>query len=240
MKVLWTRFRGWPRWLQILVAAVVVLIVIGIANSNSKKKAPTASSPPPPPPPAAAATTTVETTTAAAKPKPSPKKKHATPASVGAVTGFGARDVDWNRTHTADTVFAPGAVYNADPSLPGVNGHDGAEYTAVQHTNGHVLGYEYHFANQPIEDARALVLRTEFPSDGRVVWFVRKETCAQMMVRSPRVGRELGTKAIGDAAGAALIEFSSGVNEDTYNPSSVNDALFLLLPLEPESQAPGC
>jgi hypothetical protein len=235
VKNIWTRFRGWPRWLQILVAAIVVLIVIGIANGSSKKT-PTAASPPPA---AGATTTTVETTTAAAKPKPSPKKKHATPA-VGAVTGFGARDVDWNRTHAADTVFAPGSAYNADLSLPGVNGHTGVDYSAVQHTNGHVLGYEYHFADLPIASAKALVLRTEFPSDARIVWFVRKDTCAQMMVRSAKVGHELGTKTIGDAAGAALVEFSSGVNEDTYNPSSVNDALFLLLPLESASQAPGC
>jgi hypothetical protein len=84
------------------------------------------------------------------------------------------------------------------------------------------------------------VLRTELPSDARIVWFVRKDSCAQMMVRSAKVGRELGSKATGDKAGAVMIEFSSGANEDTYNPGAVNDALFLLLPLEPSSAAPGC
>lgn len=162
-----------------------------------------------------------------------------TPARSNGVTGFGASDAVWNRTHTPDTTFAAGAVYNADPSLPEVNGHTGAHYTVVQHDSGHVDGYEYHFASASISAVKADVLRTQLPSDVRIVWFARRDTCAQMMVRSPKLAQTLRA-LLGDKAGSVMIEFSSGANDDTYNPRSVNDALFILLPLESRSQAPGC
>ena len=110
----------------------------------------------------------------------------------------------------------------------------------VQHDEGYVTGYEYHFANVPISAAKSDVLRTQFPSDDRIVWFARKSTCAQMMVRSAKLARVLGPMPIGDKTGTALVQFASGANEDTYNPRSVNDALLLLLPLESPSQAGDC
>lgn len=172
--------------------------------------------------------------------KPASNSTSSTNAGATAITGFGATDTAWNSAHTEDTDFASGAVYNADPSLPKVNGHTGTHYAAVQHENGHVLGYEYRFLDEPIAAAKADVLRTQFPADVKVVWFARKATCAQMMVRSAALGLALSDPAIGDKVGSVLVEFSSGVAEDSYDPSAVNDALFLLLPLESKSKAPGC
>jgi hypothetical protein len=157
------------------------------------------------------------------------------------VTGFGATNAAWNRTHTADHDFASGAVYNADTSLPRVNGHAGAHYTQVMHENGHVVGYDYHFANLPISVAKANVLRTQLPRDVKVVWFVTKGLCAQMMVRSRILGHALGSRDIGDKAGSAMVEFGSGsYGGSTYSARAVDDALFILLPLMPRKQAPGC
>jgi len=162
-------------------------------------------------------------------------------AASDGITGFGATNVAWNRTHIPDPSFAPGSVYDADPSLPSVNGHMGAHYTTVLHENGRVLGYEYHFTNRPISAAMRDVLRTQFPADAKTAWFVTKGACSQMMVTSATLGRALSTKAIGDRAGAAMVEFGSGsYGGGTYNPRSIDDALFLLLGLVPRSQAPGC
>ncbi len=159
------------------------------------------------------------------------QRLHTSPA----VTGFGATDAAWNSSHKADTHFAPGAAYNPNPAVPG-----GTEYAAVSHENGHVLDYEYRFKDKPIGAAKADVLRTQFPADVKVVWFTVKRTCAQMMVTSATLGKVLRAKPIGDSHGSALVEFSSGAAENSYSARAVNDALFLLLPLEPKSKAPGC
>jgi hypothetical protein len=36
---LWRRYRGWPKWVQIVVPVVLLVIVIAIASGGSKKKA---------------------------------------------------------------------------------------------------------------------------------------------------------------------------------------------------------
>jgi hypothetical protein len=120
------------------------------------------------------------------------------------VTGFGATDEAWNVSHTPDGNFAPGAVYNEDPSLPEVNGHTGAQYTEVLHEDGRVVGYDYHLHSEPIAAAKTDVLSSQFPPDAREAWFAVKGTCAQMLVRSATLARVLGGKGIGDSSGGAL------------------------------------
>ena len=173
-----------------------------------------------------------ETTTKVTRPS--------TSAQSSDITGFGAADEAWERTHTQVPGFAKGAVYDADPSLPEVNGHTGARYSLVDHESGYVLGYIYRFLNKPISAAKADVLRTQLPSDARVVWFARRGACAQMMVRSAKLAQTLGPMPIGDKDGTVVVEFNSGVNEDTYDPRSVNEAYFIALPLESSSKVPGC
>lgn len=178
--------------------------------------------------------------TAASRPKPKPATSPPAAPSGPPVTGFGAADPAWNANHTPDSDFALGAVYNPDPSLPQINGHTGAEYTQVMHQGGHVTGYDYHFHNAPISQARAQVLTTNFPTDAQTLWFAVKDTCAQMVVQSNAVGRALRSPALGDSAGFVLVEFSSGVNEDHYDPGAVSSALFMLAPSGSQSDAPAC
>jgi hypothetical protein len=162
------------------------------------------------------------------------------PPSGPPVTGFGATDAAWNANHTPDSDFDPGAVYNPDPSLPQVNGHPGADYTQVMHQDGHVLGYDYHFTNEPIDQAKAQTLSQNFPSDAHTLWFVVKDTCAQMLVQSDAVGQALSAPSIGDSGGFVLVEFGSGINEDSYDSSAVSDALFMLAQDASQADAPGC
>jgi hypothetical protein len=61
-----------------------------------------------------------------------------------------------------------------------------------------------------------------------------------MLVTNVILGHTLGSKAIGDSAETALIEFGSGVNEDHYNASAVSDALFMLSPVVTPDAAPAC
>ena len=88
-----------------------------------------------------------------------PPAKTTTSVSTGtapalSVTGFGATDADWNGAHTEDQDFARGAVYDADPALPTVNGHEGAHYIGVIHGGGRVLSYDYMFPNRTITSTK--------------------------------------------------------------------------------------
>ena len=183
------------------------------------------------------ATQSSETTTALAT---RPAHHHRANAAGPKLTGFGATTAPWNAAHTEVPGFAPGAVYDADPSLPRVNGHVGSRYFAVQHEDGRVLQYEMAFANQPVSDVRAETLSGEFPPDAKMLWFAVKDSCAQMLVQSATLGKALGSKDVGDPSGTALVEFSSGALGNSYDPSRVNDAIFMLAGYTAQSAAPGC
>jgi hypothetical protein len=162
-------------------------------------------------------------------------------ASSSGITGFVATDAAWNRAHVADRSYATESAYDPDPSLPKANGRTGDRYYGALHESGHVLNYGYRFRVQPISQAKALVLRTEFPEDVRVVSFrVVGDSCAQMLVRSATLARAIGRRPIGDTKGTALVEFSSGIAADHYNARSVNDALVMLSPLVTKGNAPDC
>jgi hypothetical protein len=88
--------------------------------------------------------TTVVTPTSTSAPPPSPTQAPSAPPTV-AVLGFGATDAEWNSRHRQTPGFTAGAVYDADPSLPQVNGHVGSRYIAVSHEQGRVLGYSMAF-----------------------------------------------------------------------------------------------
>jgi hypothetical protein len=160
------------------------------------------------------------------------------PSKPGGVTGFGATGASWNSAYTPDGQFAPGAVYDADPSLPSINGGTGAAYTQVLHQDGHVIGYYYAFQPVPVNQAKTLVLSSQFPPDARELWFVTKGTCAQMMVQSRTLGKALSAPSLGDKAGTAQVEFSG--DGTTHNASSVDDALLQLLPNDGPGGAPAC
>jgi hypothetical protein len=211
-------------------AVVVALAGCGGSTQSSSTSTSVAAQP-------AAPITTASTRKATA---PKPSRPPAAAPSGPQVTGFGATDAAWNAHHTADSEFAQGAVYNADPSLPQINGHTGAQYTQVMHQNGHVLGYDYHFNSEPISQAKAQVLTQNFPTDAHPLWFAVKDTCAQMAVQSNAVGHTLSDHSIGDSGGFVLVEFGSGINADHYDAGSVSDGLFMLAQDGSQSSAPDC
>jgi hypothetical protein len=219
--------RGRPSLVRrrtILVAALVVALA-GCGSSESSPSSTTSSSAP-------LATTAEAAANTSGGPKP------------GELTGWGATDAAWNITHAEDAQFAKGSVYNENPALQEINGHPGAEYTTVGHQDGHVLNYYYHFPSKSISEAKADVLRTQFPTDVRVVWFANKGPCADMLVQSDALRKALSGTPVGDNEGTALVEFGSGKTAgESYGASAVKNALILLSaeanPSGP-STAPGC
>lgn len=150
-------------------------------------------------------------------------------------TGFGATRTAWNAGHTEDQRYAHDEVYNPDPGVL-----TGAEYNAIDWSNSHVTGYEMHFQNEPISEAKSQVL-SGLPRDARTVWFITKgSNCAQQLVESKSLGRLLGDKSIGDPQGAVMIEYSSGTAENSYDASSVNDALLEISEVETPGESSDC
>lgn len=148
-------------------------------------------------------------------------------SAASPVTGFGATVADWDAHHEADSRFVPGSAYDPDPSLArGGDQRYNARYYAVGHDGGRIFNYEMRFPpGTDIQQAKRSVLASEFPSDAKIAWFKRLDTCAQMLVRSRKVARALGGTRI-----AALVEFSSGEAGDSYDPSDVWDAILIALP----------
>lgn len=196
----------------------LVLAGCGSSNSSSAFQSPTTANPALPP------------TTSASASTDNPHRKHARPDGI---TGFGATVPAWNANHTRDPKYS-GPVYNPDPAAP-----SGDDYDAVMFENDRVLGYDMRFANEPISEARAKVA-AELPPDAKVVTFeVQGSVCAFELLSSAKLGKSLGTKAIGDPTGAVLVEYGSGAADDSYDSDSVNEALFSLGATTP-SQIPGC
>jgi hypothetical protein len=173
-------------------------------------------------------------TTASASSEPKPRE----------LTGWGATDAAWNSAHTEDSQFSSGSVYNQNPSLQEINGHPGAEYTAVIHQDGHVLNYYYNFQSKSISEAKAEVLSSQFPTETHIVWFADKGSCADLLVQSDALRKALSGKAIGDNEGTALVEFGSRESgAESYDEGAVTNALIMLpAGANPSgtSTAPGC
>jgi hypothetical protein len=159
-----------------------------------------------------------------------------TPSAADDITGFGATDAAWSSRHTEDKAFAPGAVYDADPSV-----YSGARYVAVNHSNGRVLGYTMNFPPSPATAVKAEVLK-EFPSDASILWFSVRDTCAQFETKSAKLGAALGAPAIGDPDGMVFVEVydvhSDGTS--TYDANSINQALVMLGNYATSADAPAC
>jgi hypothetical protein len=143
-----------------------------------------------------------------------------------AITGFGATTADWNASHVADNVFAPGSVYNADPSLPTINGHTGARYVTVGGSNGRITSYSMNLHAEPIAAAKAEALY-EVPADATVLWAQSKDTCYQEVVTSATLAKALGPMPFGDTNGGVFFEFSTVAPDGTssYSPGSVNEVI---------------
>ena len=253
---LWRRAPRWQKGSSIALAVMILLVIIdavagGGSGSSNRTASPSPGTVEPSPAtdlpgeaiasnpsaaPSSTAPTRIDETSMSAA-----AAAHSTPpppvAAASAVTGFGATDTNWNSAHTEDTEFAPGAVYDTDPSLPEINGHTGAKYTAVLHTAGHVISYTLNLPTGT--DLTEAMARTEsdLPSDATAVWEAAKDTCSQMEFRSSTLGTALGDPSIGDEAGDVFVEFTTG---DGYDPSDVTNVLVGLGDYPTAQDAPAC
>jgi hypothetical protein len=79
----------------------------------------------------------------------------------------------------------------------------------------------------------------ELPPDAKRITLVTTKSCAFELFRSRKLARALAGRPVGDGVGAALAEFGTGPSDESYNPKSVNYALFSLQATQP-SQIPAC
>jgi arylsulfatase A-like enzyme len=216
------------RWLLAPLAAILLLAatVLAIAGCGSSD-----------PPASEAQATTSATTATESTNAPATTQAPSHPS----VTGFGATDSAWNEAHTEDTNYAHEAAYDPNSALPENDGRPGDEYTDVQHSNGHVTGYEYHFQSESAEDARMAILHEQFPTDAKALQYKELPTCALMLVSSPTLARPLGLPA---GTPVAQVELETGSeasgHEEAFDPSSVDGALVSLGYPGIERGAPEC
>lgn len=163
---------------------------------------------------------------------PTARKPKRRPAIT--ITGFGARQSDWDAIHSPDNRFTPGSAYDPVPSLArGGDTRFDDSYYGVSAADGRVTNYEMRFPRgTSITEAKTNVLDSEFPSDARIVWFKRRSTCAQMLVRSTSLARS--------AHASALVEFGSGAADDRYDARDVWTALLQLLPPHDPGKGMSC
>lgn len=165
-------------------------------------------------------------------------------AGGNSLTGFGATFDSWNATRHPDGDFDPNTVYDADLTLPQINGHTGARYTTVQGSNGYVVSYQINFhPHTTIGTALTDVLRNEFPPDATYLW---KRTvpgqCYQAEVKSPKLAKALTGEQLGDGTGLVFLEaktLPSGGTEG-FDPKDVTYANLGFLSITGADQAPGC
>ncbi len=144
-----------------------------------------------------------------------------------ALTGYGATNTAWNETHTEVAGYAHEAVYNPNSSLPEVDGREGDEYGDVRHSDGHVIGYEYHFVRKSSVAARREILAEQFPPDATIYDDEMLGTCELMLIKSRTLVRALGLPT--STVAAAQIDLETGHDENDqeqpFDPSSVDGAL---------------
>jgi hypothetical protein len=153
------------------------------------------------------------------------------------LTGFGALVTVWNANHAADDAYDPGTVYGADPALPQVNGREGAKYTAVQPLGGRVTTYTVNFQPGALPGVQQLVA-AEFPSDARVLWTQRADTCTEVEYASATVHGVVGNTGVGDALVVFKDVQPDGSSAPT--PSVFNQALIADFPAATAADAVGC
>ena len=224
----------------VVVLWALSLVVLGSVLPSSPSTSPTATQ-----------TKTVSTTTKAPAtiPKTQPKtttteqNTSSTPKTVQppkpVLTGFGATQDEWNKTHTADPQATANSSYN-----PGGGTHDcsnfGDRYYGMSGTGNYSMCFPN---NQSLATTQAIVMQ-EFPSDTTILWQGKQTSgepseCYQMEVHSATLAAALG------GSGNAFVELqtldphnSSGNIE--YNALNVNDALLSAQDNASLSAAPGC
>jgi hypothetical protein len=186
-----------------------VLAVLALAAAGCSGSSPATATPAP---------ATSETTAAAPVVPPSS-------AAPDGLTGFGATIDVWDATRDPDSDFQAGSVYDADPTLPPINGHTGARYVTVSGTETRVTHYQVNFHPQTsIADALADILQNEFPPDAKFLWKKDRtaDGCYDAEVISPTFAKAATAAGIGDGSGMVYVYAqSNGANVPYFNASDV-------------------
>ncbi len=154
--------------------------------------------------------------------------------SASGIVGFGATTAAWNATHTADTRYAPGSVFDPIPGLGPDDQHD-AKYYAVVVQDGRVVAYSERLPQGSLAQATDAAL-LELPTDGKVLWTATRDTCAQMDLQSDELAKAMG------GSGMVFVEVTTGTaaGGGGYDPKNANELFFMLGDYPTEGDAPGC
>ena len=219
---------------NLVIAGVASLLVVAtiVASSSSSPKKP-------------AYTTDKESPQSLHSTSAQPKTTSTpTPAATAIkqtvhLAGFGATIDEWNSNHITDTRFATNTAYNPTPGLGESDRYNDAYY-GVNVIGGRVTEYSMRLPhNTAIATAEDMVLKSEFPSDAKILWAMNQdsESCTQMEVSSSLLGSVLGV------SGQALVEFQSPANStgsSIYNPANASNVTLMLGSYSTPSEAPGC
>lgn len=153
---------------------------------------------------------------------PAPKPQ---PAQI-VLTGYGATQDEWNKTHKQVQGFAANSTYDPEPGSAG--GCNGVKYCTVEWLNNRAYSYEISLPNHFTQAVAQIAVMQEFPTGTKVLWQGKQtasapDVCYEMEVRNNAL-KVLG----GD--GDAFVEFSTFVPSDNsgytlYYPSNVNSII---------------
>ena len=174
--------------------------------------------------------TTAETTTESTA---TDTTTETTPVASNGPAVLGDTRDQWDATHQADDRFEAGAAYDPSPDLGDGERFNDRFYT-VGYDGDRVSGFSMRLPSQTsIGIARTAVMQDALPGDAKVVAFVRKDSCAQLFVSSRTLDTNLGRSV------RVLAEFVSGEMGDSYDASSVSEAIVqTVTPAENPSNIP--
>ncbi|HUB94073.1 MAG TPA: hypothetical protein VMB52_06240 [Verrucomicrobiae bacterium] len=217
-----------------IMAVLFLILTIAFAPSkpSNAKPVPTVKS---------TASTSAKT---AAPPKAAAPAATVTPATqpstpTNNLTGFGATQDNWNKTHTADPTATANSSYDRGQGTSDCSNF-GDRYYGMVGTSNYSMCFP---SGQTLATTQAEVMK-EFPSDVAILWQGKQtsgepDECYQMEVHSATLASALGTD------GDALVEFQTLDPSNTsgnieYLPSNVNDAMLTAEDNASLSVAPGC
>lgn len=159
-----------------------------------------------------------------------------TNAPTDSLTGLGATDAVWNAHHVPDGKFAAGSVYDPDPAVERPMNPD--DFFDVMHDHARVVALSMAFPpSTTINEAKQAAFHL-FPSDAEVAWFMVKDSCAQMAVKSAAL-----TAAVPSMSNGVLISFDTLQSDGngTYEQDGVNEAIVMTAgDISTPTAAPGC
>jgi len=164
---------------------------------------------------------------AAPQPQPASARPPATKPPVLAVapdplTGIGATDAAWERTHRPDDRYDAGAAYN--PGFVPTADRANDQYYAVDHLGGRIGMFSERMPpNAGVEEAMAQVQGADLPPDAKTVWSSVMGTCRQVQYQSATMATFSG-----EPHGGAVVSFYSAV-DGPYRSDHITEAFVTLL-----------